>query len=418
MSMSRSSVALNNLRGFAIINVLAFHSFIAYLGSQPSSAPPFDKPQDWMANPIVDSARWFGFDLYCALQYVYLMYLMFFLSGLFVWPSLERKGAKAFLLDRFLRLGLPFLIGVYLLMPATYYATYRVTAADPSWSAFWSQWLALPMWPNGPMWFLSSLLAFNVVAAGLFQLAPRVGKYLGQLSADADLHPIRYFLKLAFVSGLAYFPLAAVYQPWEWVDIGPFGFQASLILQYFVFFLASLGIGAYGFERGLLAADGLLARHWNYWLIGALAAFILWIVPTAIVTEAGEAAPFGMQAVADLGLVLSSAACCFGVLAVFLRFFSGTFSPILNSLAENAYGIYFVHYIFVIWLQYFLLDAPLPAIVKAALVFGLTLALSWAVTVALCRIPFGARVIRGQQRLKARASSSAKPRYSQAEVSK
>jgi hypothetical protein len=30
-------------------------------------------------------ARWFGLDLFCAFEYVHLMQLMFFLSGLFVW---------------------------------------------------------------------------------------------------------------------------------------------------------------------------------------------------------------------------------------------------------------------------------------------------------------------------------------------
>ena len=55
--MSRSSLALSNLRGFAILMVVAFHSCIAYLNSQPDAALPFDiPPYGWRANPIVDSA--------------------------------------------------------------------------------------------------------------------------------------------------------------------------------------------------------------------------------------------------------------------------------------------------------------------------------------------------------------------------
>ena len=69
--MSKSSLALSNLRAFAIVMVVAFHAFIAYLGSQPAAQLPFDlPPYAWRANPIVDSARWFGFDLFCAFQYV------------------------------------------------------------------------------------------------------------------------------------------------------------------------------------------------------------------------------------------------------------------------------------------------------------------------------------------------------------
>jgi surface polysaccharide O-acyltransferase-like enzyme len=50
----------------------------------------------------------------------------------------------------------------------------------------------------------------------------------------------------------------------------------------------------------------------------------------------------------------------------------------LDSLSQNAYGIYLVHYVFVVWLQYALLDASLDAFGKVAIVFVAALALSWA----------------------------------------
>src|SRR5437870_11498123 len=126
--MSKSSLALSNLRGFAIVMVVAFHSFIAYLGSQPASQLPFDlPPYGWRANPIVDSARWFGFDLFCALQYVYLMQLLLFLSGPFVWPSLSRKGSGTFLYDRLVRLAIPFAVGPSLPMPVAFSPLYRAS---------------------------------------------------------------------------------------------------------------------------------------------------------------------------------------------------------------------------------------------------------------------------------------------------
>ncbi len=63
--------------------------------------PPFQ----WLAFPVVDAQRFYGFDLYCAWEDVCVMALMFFLSGLFVAPSLKRKGAGRFAADRGLRLG-------------------------------------------------------------------------------------------------------------------------------------------------------------------------------------------------------------------------------------------------------------------------------------------------------------------------
>src|SRR5690348_15819678 len=177
--MTKSSLALSNLRGFAILMVVAFHSCIAYLNSQPDAALPFDiPPYGWRANPIVDGARWLGFDLFCAFQYSYLMQLMVFLSGPFVRPALSRKGARKFLYDRFLRLGVPFAIGLYVLMPVDYYSVPQTTAHHPSCSAFWSHWIALPLCASWPMRFLWLLLVFNLAATGLYWLAPRAGEAL------------------------------------------------------------------------------------------------------------------------------------------------------------------------------------------------------------------------------------------------
>ena len=52
-----------------------------------------------------------------------------------------------------------------------------------------------------------------------------------------------------------------------------------------------------------------------------------------------------------------------------------------------------MHYVFIVWLQYALLAAPLFAIVKAAIVFGGTLVLSLATTFAVQRFSWGARLI-------------------------
>jgi peptidoglycan/LPS O-acetylase OafA/YrhL len=62
----------------------------------------------------------------------------------------------------------------------------------------------------------------------------------------------------------------------------------------------------------------------------------------------------------------------------------------LASLSANAYSIYLLHYVFIVWLQYAVLNAGLPAAGKAALVFSGTLAMSWAGAVAFGGVPFGA----------------------------
>ncbi len=162
----RSSLSIDNLRAIVILLVLSFHSVLAYLNFLPQAPFAFDSPPYlWRSFPIVDTERWLGFDLFCAWQDVFLMSFFVFLSGLFVWPSLDRKGALTFLSDRMLRLGLPFTVVVLVLMPLAHYPTYLQTATEPGLAAFWRHWLALPLWPIGPMWFLWLLLVGDIAAA-------------------------------------------------------------------------------------------------------------------------------------------------------------------------------------------------------------------------------------------------------------
>src|SRR5436190_935410 len=281
--MSRSSQALYSLRGFLIVLVVAFHSFLAYLQSQPAVNPVFDDPPfHWKAVPIVDHERWLGFDLFCASQYVYLMQLMFLLSGLFVWPSLQRKGAWRYLQDRVFRLGVPFLFGVCLLMPLTHYAVYRITAADPSWSAFWRHWLALPFWPAGQLWFLWCLLTLDCVAVALYRIAPGALRELGRLSATAAGKPALCFMFLIGASALVYVPVALLFKVWDWVQFGPFALQPTFALLYCVYFFTGVGIGMNGIDCGLLAQDGPLRRRWPLWVAGAFAGFLVWLIPTGL----------------------------------------------------------------------------------------------------------------------------------------
>jgi glucans biosynthesis protein C len=405
--MSKASIALENLRGFVIVMVLAFHSFMAYMVSLPPSPSPFDAPPyEWTAHPIIDSHRWIGFDLFGAFQFLHLMQLMFFLSGLFVLPSLVRKGARAFLLDRILRLGVPFAAGVALLMPLAYFPVYLVGAINPSWSAFWSHWTALSFWPSGPLWFLWFLLTLNAGAAIVYWIIPRVRELFDRMSAFAGTRPGRFFISLIIVSAFAYLPVAAFFAPWQWVDFGPFAIQPGLAPQYCIYFLAGLVVGACGIERGLLA-DATLSQRWPIWLAGVFGAFLLWLVPAALIVNGHDAAL--LLIAREFGLVLFAAVGCFGASAIFLRFATKR-RPILASISENAYGIYLFHYVFVIWTQYALLGVEMPAIAKGAIVLAVTLASSWALTVTVSSAPLGARVMRGERRASMDRRHSGKPK--------
>jgi glucans biosynthesis protein C len=403
--MARTSFAIANLRALTILLVVSFHSVLAYLGSQPAAQPPFDlPPYTWRAIPIHDAQKWLGFDLYCAFLYVFLMPLMFCMSGLFVWPSLLRKGAWGFVRGRALRIGVPFVLGAALIMPAAHYPVYRVTGSDPSLSAFWAHWTALPLWPAGPLWFLWHILLLGFIAAALYRFMPGSSACLRRLSQRAAGRPGPYLAGFTAVSVLAYLPLASIFKPWEWSQFGPFSMQSAQVLLFAVYFFAGLVTGANGIEHGLLNPDGMLARRWRLFSVLAFGAFVVWLAVTALTVESKTHLVMA-ERLSSILFAVSSAAACFAFVAAALRFASRS-SAAAASLSENAYGIYLVHYFFVIWLQYLLLGAGIFAPAKGAMVFAGALALSWAAAIALCRIPFLGRAIFAEGRAPADALPS------------
>lgn len=381
------NTSLSYLRAFVTLLVVAHHSVLAY----HVSAPPLPKditaqPAWWQAFPVVDPARWTGFSFLVGWNDIFFMSLMFFLSGLFVWPSLKRKGAATFLRQRFLRLGVPFVASIVVLAPLAYYATYRLTGADPALAAFVRTWFSQKNWPGGPAWFLWVLLAFDCVAAVLFLLLPRVVEWTGRFWCKVGERPVLFYLALAVLSADVYVPMAKAYGGLAWASFGPFAFQTSRLPHHLLYFLVGACVGAAGIGDGLLASRGRLARRWLLWGVFMLIAYI------------GEIAVFlsGRYLAAQIGFALSCAASSFFLIAVFLRFDFGRGARarrFWDSLSGNAYGIYLVHYVFVLWLQYALLKLMLPGAAKGTIVFAAAVILSWITVAALRRVPGVARVV-------------------------
>jgi hypothetical protein len=387
--MSKSSLALSNLRAVVIVIVLAFHSSLAYLVNIPEPLAFNQAPYTWEAFPVADAHRWLGFDIFCATQDVSLMALMFFLSGLLTGPSLERKGSRLYLVERLRRIGVPFVLAVIILCPIALYPAYAVRTAGPDLAGYWQQLLSLPFWPIGPQWFLWQLLVLSAMAAGVFAAAPQVLRHFRRIADWAGTRPVQYYAVLTGLAVVAYAPLAFVFSPFTWHEFGPFALQLCRPLLYILVFFAGFALGCRGLDRGLLSVDGPLARQWLWWTGLALVTFFLWAGLTALTMPDWAAAPVA----ARIGSVLAYPPACIAgglyMVAIFLRF-SRMRSRILDSLSANAYGIYLVHYVFVVWLQYALLPYDLGAPVKALFVFAGTFALSWPASAAINRLLAGA----------------------------
>ena len=154
-------------------------------------------------------------------------------------------------------------------------------------------------------------------------------------------------------------------------------------------------VGAAGLRAGLFATNGELARRWPVWLGFALVCYVAILV--AVYAHHNwvanfDSPPLLWKLAYGLAFAAYSAAMAFAVTAIFVRF-ADTGWGLLDALQPSAYGIYLVHYIFIIWLQYALYDQPFPAFVKFAIVFAGTLSMSWALTAMVRKIPAVARMI-------------------------
>ncbi len=384
------NLSIGYLRAFITLLVLAHHAMLAYCPFAPQ--PPVSlwaQPRWWQAFPVVDTARWSGFSLLVGFNDVFMMSLMFFLSGLFVWNSLQRKGNARFLRDRFLRLGLPFVFVAAFIAPLAYYPAFLQTGAASGFAGYARVWMSLGNWPTGPAWFVWVLLTFDCLAVLLTLGLPQWGESLGRLMASAG--PLKFFALLAALSAVAYIPMELAFNPLAWAALGPFTFQTSRILHYLVYFLIGAGVGAYGVNRSVLAPDGKLTRRWLPWLLRSWLAFAL-VAILAIIASTTKIGSRAWETAGDTAFSLSCAASCLAALALFIRF-ARSRVKLFGSLRDNAYGMYMVHYAFVSWLQYSLLPAPLPGIAKGCLVFLGTVALSWGAIALLRRVPVIARVI-------------------------
>jgi hypothetical protein len=386
-------VAIDEVRVFVILLVIAHHAAMAYRSSAPATVKPMDlTPMDWLAFPVLDADRWVGFDVLVAFNDVFFMSLMFFVSGVVAWPSLVRKGPCRYARGRIVRLGIPFVVSAALLGPLSYYPTF-LQSSDPGHGASFARtWLALPHWPSGPVWFLWVLLVFDLMLSALHRAAPHVGLDASRWIGSAG-GPAAVFARLVAVSAAAYLPLALWWGPGRWLEVGPLSFQLSRPLLYVVYFLSGVAVGAHGLERGLLAPDGALARRWRRWIAAACGAFLV-TLGLLVATTSGRSGA-AKRSLLDVALgasfVVSCAASSFAVLAVLVRFTRR--ARLARSFGDEAYGMFLTHFTFVSWLQYGLLGFALPAVVKGTLVFvGATL-LAWIAASTLRRIPAVARVV-------------------------
>ncbi|MGA8028145.1 MAG: acyltransferase [Bryobacteraceae bacterium] len=153
---------IDNLRWTMIILVISMHAADTY---SPLGNWYFVDRRPLSTVALLTFAAWQMY-LQC-----FFMGLLFYIAGLFVPSSFDRKGAGRFIRDRAFRLGLPVLLYMFCVGPVTeYYLAHSWTSTEPT--SFANEWIkhirnGQFLQENGPLWFCLALLIFSTVYAAL-----------------------------------------------------------------------------------------------------------------------------------------------------------------------------------------------------------------------------------------------------------
>jgi hypothetical protein len=378
MNNSKRNLWVDYLRSAITVLVIAHHSSLAY-----TTFARFDN--DVYVNsthPIVDSNRWIGLDIFQNFNDIFFMSLMFLIGGLFLIKSINKKGTFNFIRDRFYRLFIPFMfLGTFFMLIA-YFPSYHIISNNLNIIAYIKDFFIIEGWPAGPPWFIGVLFLFNLMFALILSHFNKTSEKIGRQLSSLKNKPLTFFVILFSITWILYVPIAYKIGPAGWTGIGPFAFQKSRMLLYFGYFTLGILIGNTDFNNDLFSAKSKIVKKWWLWLSLSLTVyFVLTIIgePLTQLVKDKRIEEFNAYMIY---YAVYAASCTLSIMAfitVFRRFIH-TVKPWWNSLSENAYLIYIVHFIFILWSQFLLMKFNIPAFIKFSLTFTISLSLSWVVS--------------------------------------
>jgi peptidoglycan/LPS O-acetylase OafA/YrhL len=324
----------------------------------------------------------------------FIMPVFFFISGYFGLASLQRKGVKSFLKGRLRRIGLPWLIAVFVFIPL---AEYNGLTTKSRFVTYWLEYVyqtgtprAVSISSEGPsqmhFWFLSLLLFFLCAlclfyrgSQALHSSAPRAPERRSirrALLLTGALTSAGHFVSLLFIP----------FSGWAGIDLLLLFQSTCLFTQAFYFALGAYVYTANWFADG--KPPGSLAA-WSAALVLLLGGFLLCAQDVyAAPTVSHKLAPVLLLAFACTRSFL-----CLAILVVLvssaLRYGNRPF-PFNQKLAAHSYNVYLVHLTLVVILQVILTSWPgIPPVLKLGIVFFLGTLISVGVSAVMQRYPRG-----------------------------
>ncbi|MDR1579935.1 MAG: acyltransferase [Synergistaceae bacterium] len=330
------------LRLVMVVSVIMLHSAMTYM---------MFVPQWWY---VIDDRRSFGMALLVVFLDSFPMSELFFLAGYFAPPSLSKRGAYRFLREKFMRIGLPWIIGVVFVAPFFAYASYLKFGLGPvSVYAFIKNFFLGPFYMQGHYWFLGILFLFLVIYAALRKDGNEIqrGTHAGAAAPIAALW---------LASAVSYYLAAYFIKPAdEWLNIGyVLYFQHARIVGYAGFF----ALGIHAWRRGWFTPEGWTPNPVPWGVCGILSSVLL------LHWKFFAAPALGAQENAVLDAILYNS-----VMISMTIFLAGLFLKIgglpgkaVKILTPYSYSIYWLHQIVLMPIVYFLKPFDFDILIKWA----------------------------------------------------
>lgn len=321
----------------------------------------------------------------------FLLGLFYMIAGFFTPGPYDRKGAKKFITERFIRLGIPLVLYALVINPlVTYWAAVH-GGYHGSFRAYVPS--HLPQLTNasiGPLWFVEALLVFSLVyALGRLFLKP-------QAKADGNSTP----LPLPRNSTITLFALSLGVVTFVVRIFAPFGWWWEPIHQelgHFPQYIALFAIGIIAYRNDWFARfPNRQARLWGW-----IALFLFPGLPALAVAAGaleGEFDPAIAGGLTWLSLAYSLWEALIGVALVIatLVWFRNRFNrqgKLVRSMSGAAYAVYVLHPLLIVPLALALSGWQLALETKFLLVAPLAVVLCFLAGILVRKVPLIDRVL-------------------------
>ena len=320
---------------------------------------------------------------------LFVMFIMFFISGYFIPASIENKKALDFLKSKFNRILFPWIIAVFTLIPA-YKALFLLSRNLPQeeWFSYFHIYQRsgadLSYFANNPsqswLWFLPMLFLFQVA-------------YL--ILSKTPLLSVKMSLKTAVIStvviGFISSMIISNMGLKGWTHSPVLDFQRERLLVYFlVFLLGSLCYRLQIFDsdiknkKAYIISNVVLTASLTVYTIVAINLFYNIVDPARnhfFISEQIDKACY------YLTLLLAM----LSFLHIFIHSFRFSFNKtnkLMDHLNRNSYYVYIIHMIVLGVIAFILVPVPLPAVVKYLILALATFVISHSLIYGFRRVVY------------------------------